>query len=417
MKQNSIKILAGPAPSGQTAPRFWNVISNDGDAEITIYGEIVSHRPTNWFTGEPEDGLYTSPEGFLEDLATIKDASNITVRINSVGGDVYTAIGIANRLKELKGNTVAIIDGIAASAATVVAMGCDTIKAYNGSMFMIHEALTELYGAYNHKALLLVNKRLETANSAVAEQYHGKTGIEIDKIRSQMAAEKWMTGREALEEGWIDEVIDGDDPSMSITKDGSTLTVNGLSMSAKGFDHIPESVPVVKATTQPSATPAPGASARQAKDANKNTNPKEVHKMTLEELQNQEPELVQQIRAQAHDEAVSAAITSERERLRGISEIAAAVGDQEMINEAMYGEKACTASELALRVMQRDAQKGQQHVADTQADFQASGAAGVTATPNAGNPEPQKPEGETEMSEEDAIAMILGTPTNKAKED
>ena len=79
--------------------------------------------------------------------------------------------------------------------------------------------------------------------------------------------------------------------------------------------------------------------------------------MTLEELQNQEPELVQQIRAQAHDEAVSAAITSERERLRGISEIAAAVGDQDMINEAMYGEKACTASELALRVMQRDAQK------------------------------------------------------------
>ena len=88
-----------------------------------------------------------------------------------------------------------------------------------------------------------------------------------------------------------------------------------------------------------------------------------------------------------------------------------------MINEAMYGEKACTASELALRVMQRDAQKGQQHITDTQADFQASGAAGVTATPNAGNPEPQKPEGETEMSEEDAIAMILGTPTNKAKED
>ncbi|MCI5996108.1 MAG: Clp protease ClpP [Blautia sp.] len=417
MKHKTIRILTGPAPSAQDIPHFWNVAKNDDSAEITIYGEIVSHRPNNWITGEPEDRLYTSPEGFLEDLATIKDAANITVRINSVGGDVYTAIGIANRLKELEGNTVAIIDGIAASAATVVAMGCDTIKAYNGSMFMIHEALTELYGAYNHKALLLVNKRLEAANSAVAEQYHGKTGLEIDKIRSQMASEKWMTGREAFEEGWIDEVIDGDDPSMSITKDGSTITVNGISMSAKGFEHIPDSVPVVRTTAQISAPLAAAGSIPKVPDANKTITQKEVHTMTLEELREQSPELEEQIRVQAHDEATNTAIANERARLQAISEIAATIGDPEMVNDAMYGEGACTASELALRAMQKAARLGQNHITNTHADFQSSGAGNVASTPNAGNPDPQNKNDETEMTEAEAIAMIIGKTVKKDKED
>ena len=170
MKKNNIRVLAGPAPSASgTAQPFWNIAQNtEDDAEITIYGEIVTHRPTNWLTGEPEDGLFTSPEGFLDDLNKIQNAKNVTVRINSVGGDLYTAIGIANRLKELAGNTVAIIDGIAASAATVIAMGCNTIRAYSGSLFMVHEALTTLCGAYNHKALMEADKRLQAANAAAA---------------------------------------------------------------------------------------------------------------------------------------------------------------------------------------------------------------------------------------------------------
>lgn len=57
MKKNNIRVLAGPAPSASgTAQPFWNIAQNtEDDAEITIYGEIVTHRPTNWLTGEPED--------------------------------------------------------------------------------------------------------------------------------------------------------------------------------------------------------------------------------------------------------------------------------------------------------------------------------------------------------------------------
>ena len=79
------------------------------------------------------------------------------MRINSVGGDLYTALGICNRLKELNGDTVAVIDGIAASAATIIAMGCKTREIAEGALFMVHEALLTLVGNYNHKALLEVN--------------------------------------------------------------------------------------------------------------------------------------------------------------------------------------------------------------------------------------------------------------------
>lgn len=113
-----LRVLNGPAaPPAGAAQKFWNIVDvSDEEAEITMYGEVVSQRPTDWWTGEPVEGLYITPEGFLEDLAQVKDKAKITVRINSVGGDLYTALGICNRLKELNGDTVAVIDGIATIA-------------------------------------------------------------------------------------------------------------------------------------------------------------------------------------------------------------------------------------------------------------------------------------------------------------
>lgn len=406
-KLNNLRILAGPAEG--TAPKFWNIASeSDDDTEVTIYGEILSRRPVNFWTGESEEGLFTTPEGFLEDLAKIQNSKNITVRINSVGGDLYTAIGISNRLKELAGNTVAIIDGIAASAATVIAMGCKTIKAYSGSLFMVHEALTQLSGAYNHKALMEVNKRLEAANQAAAETYDSKTKLGVDKIRSIMARESWMTGKAAQADGWIDEVIDGEDPDMSLSADGTAMTVNGITMSVASFSNLPGDIPIVNSATPTPAPPAPA----PVLDANKPPKPnKEAKKMTLEELKQTDPELVQQITASAQNDARTQAVNDERARLQAIQEIAASVGDPEMVKEAMYGDKACTAEQLAFRAMQKQAQLGQQHITNQTTDFQASGAANVTAAPNGGNPAPEgKPDGDAEMTEAEAIAMIAGTP-------
>ena len=416
MHKNRTPITMGPAAVAATTPRFWNVVQGDGDnAELTVYGEIVTKRPKDWWTGEPDDGLFTTPKEFLEDLNLIKGAKNVTVRINSVGGDLYTAIGISNRLKELTGNTVAIIDGVAASAATVIAMGCDTIQAYPGSLFMVHEAAVTLVGVYNHDALAKVNKGLEAANSAAAETYESKTHLGIDKIRNAMAKETWLTGREAAEKGWIDEVLEGEDPEMSLSADKEMITVNGLRMSASAFSNLPGSIPVAAqaAAQLNTATPTDDKPAKASAAANttKTKKNKEDKHMTLEELKQAEPELVAQITADAAAEAKNQAITDERARLQAIQEIAATVGDQEMVNEAMYGENACTASELALRAMQKQAKLGTQHIQNQAQDFQQSGAAGVAADPNGGNPEPDLGDSK-ELSEEDAVKMIAGTFNN-----
>lgn len=405
MKKNNI--VMGPETVQADAPKFWNVVTSEGDdAELTIYGEIVNRKPRNWWSDEPEDGLFVTPEEFLEDLKLLKMANNITVRINSVGGDLYTAIGISNRLKELTGKTTAVIDGIAASAATVIAMGCDVIQAYPGSMFMVHEAAVTLVGVYNHDDLKRVDKGLEAANSAAAETYEAKTHLGIDKIRSAMAKETWFTGREAADKGWIDELLDGDEPEMSVSPDRLMITVNGLTMNAQEFNNIPGTIPVIKPKTQ-MAIPAEGTPAKPSAVAHKTikSNKEDKH-MTLEELRQAEPELVAQIVAEAADGAREQAITDERARLQAIHEIAATVGDEEMVNEAMYGATACTASELALRAMKAQAQIGASFLQRQEQDYQQSGAAGVAADPNGGNPEPEI--GTPELSQEDAVAMITG---------
>ena len=123
----------------QKATKFWNVAKvNGSSAELTLYGDICSEAPRDWWTGEKIDGQYITPEGFLEDLETIKDASNITVKLNSCGGDLYTGIAIHNALKALKGEKTVIVEGIAASAASIIMCAGDNVQVYPGSLIMIH---------------------------------------------------------------------------------------------------------------------------------------------------------------------------------------------------------------------------------------------------------------------------------------
>ena len=138
--------------------------------------------------------------------------------------------------------------------------------------------------------------------------------------------------------------------------------------------------------------------------------------MTLDELKTAEPELVGQITASAKEEAKAEAeakmeevkteaIEAERERLKAISEIASTVGDAEMVNEAMYGEKACTASELALRAMQKQAKLGEKFLSDRAEGLKNSGAQDVGTSPVDGN---EAPDTKAEMSIAEAAKLIAG---------
>ena len=99
--------------------------------------------------------------------------------------------------------------------------------------------------------------------------------------------------------------------------------------------------------------------------------------MTLEEMRAQHPDVVAQIEQQAAETAR----TQERARIEAIDSIAASVGDAQLVRDAKYGEAPCTAEQLALKAMQKQAALGAKHLKDAKADNDESGAAGVGAAP------------------------------------
>ena len=158
---------------------------DDNSVEITMYGNVVQDRPVDFWTGQPIPGLFIVLNEFLQELEKIKDKEQITVRINSGGGELYAAISIYNRLKELKG-VITIVDGLAASAASVILQAGRIRKVYAGSQVMIHGASLFLYGSYNIQGLEEKKKSLEAANNAALQSYLERTGLEIEQIKGDM---------------------------------------------------------------------------------------------------------------------------------------------------------------------------------------------------------------------------------------
>lgn len=403
IKHSNIRMgpAAAPAPQAAPATKFWNMASvGEDEGEITLYGDVMSQQPVDWWTGEPEPGLYITPEGFMEDLATVKDKSRVTVKLNSCGGDLYTGIAIHNALKALTGEVNVVVEGIAASAASVIMCAGDTVTVYPGSLVMIHGVSVLLWDSLNIQDMKQLIKGMDASERAVAEIYDGKTGLGVDTLRSMMTKETWMTGREALEKGFADAIKeDEDDPDMSMSRDRKVLYVNGIGHNVEGLRNIPGTIPIQK-SAKPAARPA--ANKRPTNKAAKPEGGK--NHMTLEELKAQEPDLVSQIEQAAVGAATAQttdAVTAERQRLAAIDSIAASIPDQKMVHDAKYGDNPCTAQELCFRVMQQSAAAGQQFLANYTADGAASGAADVGAAPNGGAPSTQ-----TEQDAADIQAVV-----------
>ena len=146
---------------GSTEIKPYNFVElEDNSVEITMYGNVVQDRPIDFWTGEPVPGLFIVLNEFLQELEKIKEKEQITVRINSGGGELYAAISIYNRLKELK-NVITIVDGLAASAASIILQAGKIRKVYAGSQVMIHGASLFLYGSYKTNKRRYKNNKLD----------------------------------------------------------------------------------------------------------------------------------------------------------------------------------------------------------------------------------------------------------------
>jgi ATP-dependent Clp protease protease subunit len=196
MPHNPVRIIEGAAKPYEP---FWRVLdagqTESGEAEIQFYGPISEY---SWFGDE------VTPLKFKADLDRL-GGSPVTIRIHSDGGDVFAASAIRAMIMDYAGRVTTRIDGLAASAATYVAMAGDVVKMQDSAFFMIHDPWMMTWGTVDD--LKDTINLLKTIKQGIVETYQSKTNLGAEEISKLMAAETWMTAQQAKERGFVDEVI------------------------------------------------------------------------------------------------------------------------------------------------------------------------------------------------------------------
>jgi ATP-dependent Clp endopeptidase proteolytic subunit ClpP len=136
-------------------------------------------------------------------------ATKMNIYINSPGGDVFEGVAMYNALSRFKGTKHVFIDGLAASAASFIAMSGDTITTAFNAMWMIHNPWGVVIG--NANDMREIAKTLDTIGGTLVETYAKRTKQGVDDLKAWMDAETWMTAAEAKERGFTDSVTEEDD--------------------------------------------------------------------------------------------------------------------------------------------------------------------------------------------------------------
>ena len=386
----------------------YTMATNDGNsAEITMYGDIYEQQPTNWW-GEPIEGQFITLSEFLSDLEQLNGCKDITIRMNSYGGDAGASNTIHNRLRELARNgatLTCIVDGAAMSGGSLIMCACDTVRVNPSSLIMIHKCWTFLWGGYNADELRDQAAQQDAWDKMQVEIYKRKCKLSDQELSQMMSETTYMTGREAAEKGFADEIIEDAEPTnIAASADGRSLFVHGRQMHLAPGMFAPDSIPTV---TSGGISPVEANNHKPAQTGGQNGG--NIMAKTLEELRKEDPALAEQLMAEARA-AVSASGTpaapitpavpaappaqgtvdaaqAERQRLQEIDALAS-VFDPETIQAAKYGEHPCTAKEMvyqaAQKAAQQSAQQGQNFLAALQADTAGSGAQDVGAANGAG---------------------------------
>lgn len=174
--------------------KFWNWVKNEAGRTLYFDGYIAQD---SWF----DDDI--TPKKFKAELMTSSD--DIAVWLNSPGGDVFAASQIYTMLKEYEGRVTVKIDGIAASAASVIAMAGDEVVMSPVAMMMIHNPATVIFGEAADLASGI--KMLSEVKESIINAYEQRTGLPRGKISNMMDAETWFSAQKAVELGFADKIL------------------------------------------------------------------------------------------------------------------------------------------------------------------------------------------------------------------
>lgn len=186
---NLLKLLRDNA----TKQPQMRVENKDNSIDIYLYDVI-------------DDNFGVSAEAFTKEISAAKGKA-INLRINSPGGDVFAGRAMATAIK-LHGNVTAYIDGIAASAATYVALAAKDVQIADGAMFMIHNAWSLAYG--NKADMASMADLLNKIDQTIINDYVAKTGMTAEEVAAMMNAETWLSAQEALDKGFVNSIFSGE---------------------------------------------------------------------------------------------------------------------------------------------------------------------------------------------------------------
>lgn len=199
---------------------FWNFTEDEsGNRELRLDGPI---DPDNSW-----DPSAVTPSSFREELN--QKNGDLTLRINSPGGSVFAAAEIYTALKDYKGKITVMIESMAASAASVVAMAGDEVLISPSAHIMIHDPMTLAMG--NIKDFEKVISTLKVIKDGIINVYQLKTGLSRSKLAKLMDDETWMDARKAVELGFADKVLfTGKEDEHDVTQNYSARAVGDVSI-------------------------------------------------------------------------------------------------------------------------------------------------------------------------------------------
>lgn len=351
------------------AKKFWQFRNmTGGRAELLLYGDIAGEK--SWYGDE------VTPKEFAEELNALGNVSEITVRITSGGGDVFAAVEIGNLLEQHSAYVTALIGGVCASAATIVACHCNKVIAANDSTYMVHPVqmgLCEYVGVEKLKEYI---NAITTIRENIVTLYAKKTGRGKDEVAGWMDETSWWTGPQAKENGFVDELTNNEEDAVVENRNG-VLFVNSINIGLP-FSKAPKFVQDSLAKGNDDGQPA------NKKPAGQPEQIKEVQNMdpeikTVDDLRKAYPALVDQIEQAAAKTAVEAAVNAERERIKGIEDMALP-GSEELTAQAKF-ENPMSVSDYAVALVKGARTQGAAFLDAMRQDGKESGAEGVGNPP------------------------------------
>lgn len=321
-------------------------VRNDSGTQV---GDIRLYGPV-----EEEDWLLQesiTPARFNEDLKALTNCESICVHLNSAGGDVYSALAICNTLKNLKQKVTVIVDGIAASAASVIMCGGDEVKVSEGSIVMIHGVKLGVMDYLDTDDLQKLLSSAQAIERSAANVYAAKTGKSQEELLQAMKEETWLTGQEIIDFGFADGFVENPTSTEIEVKNRggkAMMTINHLEMDLSHCKNLPASIRM--ALDKEKKKCSLEESSDQQDEEKEDT--KNKKKEDEDEKEGEDDDMDEKKLEQARNEGIK----MERQRLKEISEVATFITDAELIEKAMNGEM--NADTLARKALLKGAIKG-----------------------------------------------------------